>query len=456
MRLLHPCAAGVAVVLRDTRWVMSLFQLFTLYGARTSAALVSRLGCWHIKTPQPAPGWWSTSRSKQGLLAAVTAALACMGAWPAAVQAQPKPVYDFAFERELFKTRFEQEVKFRAAAIHVAWGAEALCQATTQIEPFVLLSVHALKKRMSERDLQLFREVTAMDEHWRVVWADEAAPDELKIGDVVSAINGRRLPEGGARFELSALFKGGSMLSNDDQGFWDVMLQARDEAAKKQVMTLTLADGRKLDVDTQTGCAGSVTASSFDTDPDIFWRQGTRRAKIPANAMIEARSRDELRWLAAFGTFFQASQSAIAAVQKSEGVSNGFLVGKILAVAVPGAGMLLSAAEAQAEKAIAVDSIVGSADLFANEVVVALGGDAGAGLRLSERMLAQGMKADAVLMDDFRRSNAAEHVRRIKALRAAQAEREKAEALAQEKAQLEAQRQPLQIPPPVFKRPVSP
>ena len=397
----------------------------------------------------------SVATRERGWLGAACVAIIGACAAPesqAQAPAPARPVYDFAFERELFKTRFEQEVKFRAAAIHVAWGAEALCQATTQVEPFVLHSVHALKKRLAEPELRLFREVTGMDEHWRVVWADEAAPDELKIGDIVTAVNGRRLPEGGARFEMSALFKGGSMVSNDDQGFWDVMLQARAEAAGKQVITLTLADGRKFEVETQTGCAGSVTASSFDIDPDIFWRQGNRRAKIPANAMLEARSRDELRWLAAFGTFFQASQSAIAAVQKAEGVSTGFLVGKILAVAVPGAGMLLSAAEAQAERAIAVDSIVGSADLFANEVVVALGGDASAGLRLSERMIALGMKADAVLMDDFRRSNAAEHVRRIKALQAAQAERERSDAKAQEKAQAEAQKQPLKMPPPLFGR----
>ena len=116
-------------------------------------------------------------------------------------------------------------------------------------------------------------------------------------------------------------------------------------------------------------------------------------------------------------------------------MSNGFLVGKILSIAVPGAGMLLSAAEAQAEKAIAVDSIVGSADLFANEVVASLGGDAAAGLRLSERMAGQSMKVDAVLMDNLRRSNAAEHARRIKSLQAAQVERERAESRAAEDAQ---------------------
>jgi hypothetical protein len=159
--------------------------------------------------------------------------------------------------------------------------------------------------------------------------------------------------------------------------------------------------------------------------------------------MIEAQDRDEFRWLAAFGTYFQASQSAIAAVQKTEGMSNGFLVGKILSITLPGAGMLLSAAEAQAEKAIAVDSIVGSADLFANEVVASLGGNPAAGLRLSERMLERGMKVDAVMMDEFRRSNSAEHARRVRLLQAAQAERERAEARALDEAQKEAQRAPI-------------
>ncbi len=342
---------------------------------------------------------------------------------------------DKAFERELFKTRFEHEVAFRAAAIHVAWGAEKLCDSTTEIEPFVLLSVHALRRRMSAGDLELFRQVTGMDEQWRVAWADEGAPDELKLGDVVLAVNGRKLPAGGTKFELGALFRGGSVVANDDQGFWDALLQARTEAREGKPMVITLAGGRQLTVETQTGCAGSVTASAFDADPDIFWRQGNQRAKIPANAMLEARSRDEFRWLAAFGTYFQASQSAIQKVQQSEGMSTGFTVGKILTALVPGAGMLLSAAEAQAEKALAVDSIVGRADLFANEVVAALGGDPAAGLHLSERLLAKEMKVDAVMMDEFRRSNAAEHARRITALQAALAERERAEAQARDDAQ---------------------
>ena len=329
--------------------------------------------------------------------------------------------YDRAFERELFKTRFEQEVKFRAAAIQVAWGAEALCDATTQIEPFVLLSVYSMRRRLSDADLALFREVTGMDEKWRVVWADEAAPDELKLRDVVTAVNGRPLPAGGTKMNMGALFRGGSMVSNDDQGFWDVMLEARREAASGRPLVITLEDGRKLPVETQSGCAGSVTASAFDDDPDTFWRQGNTRAKIPANAMIEARDTDEFRWLAAFGTYFQASKGAIAAVQRAEGASTGFLVGQILSIALPGAGMLLAAAESQAERSIAVDGIIGSADLFANEVVAALGGDPAAGLHLSERMLARGMKVDAVLMDDLRRSNAAEHARRIKRLQAAHA-----------------------------------
>lgn len=370
-----------------------------------------------------------------------------------ACSAQAAPAYDQSFERDLFKRRFEHEVKFRAAAIHVAWGAEALCDATTQVEPFVLLSLHSLRQKLADKDLKVFREVTGMDEKWRVVWADEGAPDDLKVGDAVVAINNRPLPGGSTKFELSAWLRGSSMVSYDDQGFWDVVLQARQEAVEGKPMTLTLEGGRKLTVETQRGCAGSVTASSFDADPDVFWRQGNKRAKIPANAMLEAQNADEFRWLAAFGTYFQASQRAINASQKSEGVSNGFMVGKILAIAVPGAGMLLTAAEAQAEKAIAVDGIVGNADLFANEVVASLGGDVAAGLRLSERMAGQNMKVDAVMMDDLRRSNAAEHARRLKALQAAQAEREKAEARAAAEAQSAVPKPPPLLKPPPLIRP---
>ena len=374
--------------------------------------------------------------SAAGLSAGFLAGL--LAASPALAQA------DRAFERDLFKTRFEQEVKFRAAAIQVAWGAEALCDSTTQIEPFLLLSMHAIRRRLDDKDMALFREITGMDDKWRVVWADEGAPEDLHLRDVVTHVNGRALPSGGTRFEVGALFRGGQVMSNDDGGFWDVMLKARKEAGDGKPMTLTLEGGRKLAVDTQKGCAGSVTASSFDNDPDSFWRMGTQRVKIPANAMIEAQTPDEFRWLAAFGTYFQASQSAIKASQLSEGVSNGFLVGKILAIAVPGAGMLLSAAEAQAEKAIAVDSIVGSADLFANEVVASLGGDPSAGLRLTERLMARGVKVDAVMMDEFRRSNSAGHARQIKAMQAAQAERERTELRAQEDAD---RRRQLLLPP---------
>lgn len=352
-----------------------------------------------------------------------------------------------AFERDLFKTRFEQEVAFRAAAIQVAWGAEALCDSVTEIEPFVLWSVHALKKRLSDKELDILRKATGMDEKWRVVWMDESAPDALKLGDVVVAINGKPLPGSSTRIEMAALFKGGSMVSNDDQGFWDVVLKAREQAAEGTPMVLTLEDGRQLKADTQAGCAGSVTASAFDADPDQFWRQGAQRAKIPANAMLAARGRDEFRWLAAFGTYFQASENAIGRARASEDRSTAFVVGKILMLAVPGAGMLLTAAEAQAEKALAVDSVVGSADLFANEVVAALGGDPGAGLALNQRLQAQGAKVDAVLMSEFRRSNAAEHARRLKALQAAQAKAAADAELAERRAQEAAQRLPLQLPP---------
>ena len=328
---------------------------------------------------------------------------------------------DHEFELELYKTRLQHEIAFRAAAIEVAWGAEPLCDTTTEVEPFVLWSVHELRRKLSDADLALLERATGMDEKWRVAWLDESVPDEIRLGDVVVAIDGLPLPVGGStHFELGAVFAGRSIVSYDDQGFWQVLLKARERASEGEPLVLTLAGGRRVTVPTQTGCAGAVTASAFDADPDAFWRQGHERAKIPANAMLEARSRDEYRWLAAFGTYFQASTAAIGAAEKSEGRSSAFLVGKILTLALPGSGVLLSAVQAQADRALAVDSIVGSADLFADEVVAALGGDPAAGLALNQRLQAQNSKAEAVLMNDFRRSNAVEHVRRLHELQALQ------------------------------------
>lgn len=367
----------------------------------------------------------------------------------AAGQAQPtaSPAYDPKdFMREVFQTRFEREIRFRAAAIQVAWSAELLCDATTEIEPFVLWSLATVARRLSSDELALYREVTCMDEQWRVAWLDEGAPDELRLGDVVVALNGRALPRGGTRMELGALLRGALPWSNDEQPFWDVMLRAREEARSGQPMTITLQDGRKLRVDTQTGCAGSVTASGFDHEPARLARQGAQRVKIPANAMLEARSRDEFRWLAAFGTYFQASERALGRARESDHVASVFVVGKILAAAVPGAGMLLTAAEQQAERAIAVDSVAGSADLFANEVVAAMGGDANAGWRFVERCAELGLDIDALRMDALRLSNAKEHAQRLQAMQAAQSRAAAEAEAAEQRAQEEARRQPLVLP----------
>jgi len=353
------------------------------------------------------------------ILALMLALLAAC-AWSQPGRAPISPGEPNAFELDLYRTRFDHEIAFRVAAIHVAWGAENLCDHTTEIEPFVLWSVHSMRRPLSGKDDLLFRRATGMDAKWRVAWADESVPPELKIGDAVVAINGVPLPAGNTRVELGALFSGHAMVSGDDQGLWDVLALAREQAVAGAPMTLRLDDGREVEVSTQTGCAGSVTASAFDSDPDKFWRQGTQRAKIPANAMLEARTRDEFRWLAAFGTYFQASGAAVDRQQEADGVATAFTVGKILALAVPGAGMLLSAAEAQAERAIAVDGIVGRADLFANEVVVALGGDPEAGLRLARRIRDLGIKADVVELGEFRMSSMTEHVKRLREIQIAQ------------------------------------
>jgi hypothetical protein len=346
---------------------------------------------------------------------------------PLLTPAQRAALSDDAFELETFKDRFEHEVRFRAAAIEVAWGAEDMCDHTTEIEPFVLWSLGAMRKRMGSRQEAIFKRATGMDEKWRVVWVDESVPEELKIGDTVIAINGMPLGSASTKLDFQAMFSGNAVVSVDVEAYWGVIAKARQQAVGGQVMTLQLADGRKVEVSTQTGCEGSVTASAFDADPDKFVRQGNRRVKIPASAMLEARTRDEFRWLAAFGTFFLATSKAVDRQQLAESMSSAFTVGRALTVLVPGSGLVLGVVQAQAERALAVDGIIGSADLFANELVVALGGMPDAGLSFIERMRSMKLKTDVFEMNDFRLGSMQEHVQRLQALERLQRDAEGAQ-----------------------------
>ncbi|HMC14454.1 MAG TPA: hypothetical protein VKI18_02410, partial [Albitalea sp.] len=175
----------------------------------------------------------------------------------------------------------------------------------------------------------------------------------------------------------------------------------------------TLEGGRKITVDTQAGCAGSVIASAFDDDPGLFWRQGNKRAKIPGNALMEATTQDEYRWLAAFGTYFQATERAIGRQEVADNVGPVFMVGKVLTLALPGSGVLLTLVERQTERIISVDGLPSSADLFANEVITAMGGNPAAGLKLNARFKAANAKVDELMMTDFRRTNSELHVQRL-------------------------------------------
>ena len=336
--------------------------------------------------------------------------------WPQTAQAGE---FSDEFDRQRFQSAFQHEIGFREAALHVAWGAEPLCDDTTEIEPFVLWSLGGVRAGLSADQRRLFTQATGMDEHWRLAWLDESMPDELKLGQRVLAVNQRPLPPPGAKLELSAVFRGGATLSVDDQGFWDVMHQAREEANADSSMTLTLEGGRQLKVPTQTGCAGTVTASAFDDEPQNFQRQEGRRSKLPGNAMLQAHSRDERRWLAAFGTYFLASEKSILRQRSSDSMGSAFLIGKVLSVAVPGASAVLSAMEAQTQRSIQVDGLVGGADLFANEVVLAMGGDPAVGLRLSDRLQRLGVAADVVVMSPFRRSNVEIHLRQLQVIETA-------------------------------------
>jgi hypothetical protein len=356
----------------------------------------------------------------------IPAALRCLAAALGLAVLAPVHGGEFSdeFDRQRFKSAFQHEIAFREAALHVAWSAEPLCDDTSEIEPFVLWSLRGVRKGLSADAQKLFTQATGMDEHWRIAWLDESAPDALRLGQRVLAVNQRPLPAPGSKVELSAVFRGGSAFSVDDQAFWAVMHQARQEANADSSMVVTLDGGQQVKVSTQTGCAGTVTATAFDDEPQNFLRQDGLRSKIPGHAMLAAHTRDERRWLAAFGTYFLASERSILRQRSSATVGNAFLVGKVLALAVPGMGTVLSAMESQTQRGLQVDGLIGGADLFANEVVLAMGGDPSVGLRLSDRLARDKVVADILPMTAFRRSNVEIQLQQLQAIETARRQAE--------------------------------
>jgi len=337
----------------------------------------------------------------------IPAALRCAAAALGLAVLAPVHAGEFSdeFDRQRFKSAFQHEIAFREAALHVAWSAEPLCDDTSEIEPFVLWSLRGVRKGLSSDAQKLFTQATGMDGHWRIAWLDESAPDTLRLGQRVLAVNQRPLPAPGNKVELSAVFRGGSAFSVDDQAFCTVMHQARQEANADSSMVLTTrlrpagpgvapdrlrwhGDGHRLRRRAaETSCARTACAARSPATP--FWP--------PTPGMSGA------GWPSSAPTSWPAARS-ILRQRSSDSVCNAFLVCKVLALAVPGMGTVLSAMESQTQRGLQVDGLIGGADLFANEVVLAMGGDPSAGLKLSDRLKARGLRADVVGMSEFRRA----------------------------------------------------
>ena len=98
--------------------------------------------------------------------------------------------------------------------------------------------------------------------------------------------------------------------------------------------------------------------------------------------------------------------------------------GYLLALAVPGIGTVLSAMESQTQRGLQVDGLIGGADLFANEVVLAMGGDPAVGLKLSDRLARDKVAADILPMSAFRRSNVEQQLQQLQAIETARRQAE--------------------------------
>lgn len=322
-------------------------------------------------------------------LAALASVLLLSGcaAWKLDKSLTPDPAQVQRVAREVAKSR-----EFQQAVFEVSTFAVDRCALKVRREPFALMTVGNLVGFYDEKKIAAYWHAAGFDETWRVLWAADGSG--LRPGQRVMAINGNAI-------ENNKSWQGEAPLAP----YFTYTSRARDAAGEGRPYEITLEDGRTLTVAAQPACRTLVWSmpvveddASFEVSPGVHGA-----TVLPPNALHEARSADELRYLAALAVYYTASESGAARARGGRMLMGLGALGAFGAIATaPLVGIvanpLIAATVNSGAGALTRGSEGAQAAAFASKVVADMGGDASAGLALAERIEARAIKAPGVAL----------------------------------------------------------
>lgn len=258
------------------------------------------------------------------------------------------------------------EVGYHSSAYQQAlrMGARGYCSSTYPIEPFVVMSTGYIDDHVLPVEKRAAYATLGVDEQVRVVWADPTVTPNVKVGDIVKEINGRKM-DGDDENSLFAATRRGSLGMKAGESF-----------------KVELKDGTKLIIEGKEGCEAGIYGSFLSTLPYQMGFNLSPAFKVPTNLLAQARTADEQMWLAAFASYLTSSPEAESRRFKARVALTPVLATGVFLTIVPGGSWLTNKTTEKTIMYFGMDGIENPAAEYATREVHELGGDAARGIEL--------------------------------------------------------------------------
>jgi hypothetical protein len=301
-----------------------------------------------------------------------------------------------AAAQEKAKVQFQHEVGLLRAAYEQAqrMAAQGYCTEVRPYEPFILLTTGHVKDKQLRDEMRAAYAKLGVDHKARVVWVDPTVTPNLKVGDVVTEINGRDVEPDVPFSPMVAVRK------------------ARYDVKPGESIEVELEDGREVKLAGKAGCEAGIHSSYFDPYPHQLGFDLTPGMKLPTNLLKQAQTEDDLRWLAAYALYHTSSPEASSRKTKARLAAAPGLAGYLVLASIPGGGWLSGKYVSKSIIYFGLDGIHMPAAEYATREVHALGGDPARGIEMFARAQAQNLQVGDIATSD-------EELAQVRALAAA-------------------------------------
>lgn len=287
---------------------------------------------------------------------------------PVAPVVQEQARNELAIEAGLQRAAYEQAQRM---------AAQNYCSPVRPYEPFGLMTTGHVDSNLSD-ELRAAYAKLGVDHRARVVWVDSTVSPNLKVGDVVTKINGRDIEPDVPYFLHYATRKG------------------RYDLKVGESLDVKLEDGRSVKIVGKAGCEAGVLSSYFDLNPHQMGFDITPMVKLPTNLLRQAQDEWDLRWLAAFAMYITSTPEAESRKTKAQMGASVGLVGHVVLAIVPGGSWLSNQTVQKSILYFGLDGIYETAAEFATREVHALGGDPSRGVEMFARAYEQKLQVGLI------------------------------------------------------------